>query len=1039
MANTDLISSVVSSESFKELERLNLLLDATVEKFVSALGSAKAFDAGITGSGSLKEFKEATKSLVTEQQKLTKISNDIVAVQEKRILAEGRLSQVLAQEKILLQQTNKENTNRAKIQLTEAGSLSRLEAVRVRLLASQKALNLTTEEGQRKNALYIKSLDKITESIRAGSAAAERQRMNVGNYQGSAKIIVDAMERARVKVIDLEKAFGKAGPEAQQARKEFETLKRVTDNPQFLNISAKVGDTTKELRYFTKQLNQMEDAGLKNSAVYKEVQARLAHLTDQLSDTRAEVKALSSDTRGFDLFAGSVRLAADSFQTAAGAAVLFGASEEDAAKATRTLIAVQSVANGVKSIAKDLTTEGTAANKVYAFVQLQMAAAANTAATATGRLALATKALAGGVVVLGLMALAKVMNLFGNETENTTDAIDKQNEAIQRLDDSYELLNREISRGERLQIARAKLLGKDDEDITEIQIKNNERRIVGLGNEYQAIQKVIDANSEARFAAIRQVESLPSGIMNEGRKKNAIIKINEEYAARTKDLFKKQNDIANQQQDINVDNQVLEINNQISFNEKKATVTDKGAKEVRKIKQDNGNKELEEAKLRAEELAKFEAGLSGGASAAGRTIEEIKAEKAVKAFERVRDDEKNVFTQRLLAGKIAAQLQIEQLQKVADFEKNKLTEEAIEEKESILGRKLTATERIDVAIKTASQRLAIEKKLETDIFEVNYDAADKEKAILKGVADFKKEQDEKELEADKKKKEELLQKEKDFQDQKKKLLTDLQKEAENTLVAFIDAGFQKQKQRLDQESIMLDKNKAKQLDRINALNISEEEKAAKIAILDANVQAGKESIARRQRQIDIDKARFDKQKAIFDIGIATAVAIVKVIPNPVLIALVSAISALQLAAVIARPIPQFKTGKKKGQRVDGGMAYVDDGGRAEVVEREGGGIEIGTSKARVTYLSDNDIVHPSIDAYLQSIKNKSGGITEQKSDANFIKWQIENASLQTERMIEAYKSSPKAVVNISPFGLEVLEKTQNGWINYIDKMVRHKK
>ncbi|MBK7885467.1 MAG: hypothetical protein IPJ81_18005 [Chitinophagaceae bacterium] len=114
------------------------------------------------------------------------------------------------------------------------------------------------------------------------------------------------------------------------------------------------------------------------------------------------MKALSSDTRGFDLFAGSVTFAADAFETAAGAAVLFGASEEDAAAATATLTAIQSISNGVKGIANELTTRGTAANKLFAFAQLQVKTAFDVTATSAARLRAALITIGIGALIVGV-------------------------------------------------------------------------------------------------------------------------------------------------------------------------------------------------------------------------------------------------------------------------------------------------------------------------------------------------------------------------------------------------------------------------------------------------------------------------------------------------------------------------------------------------------------------------------------------------------------------------------------------------------------
>lgn len=291
---------------------------------------------------------------------------------------------------------------------------------------------------------------------------------------GSAKIIVGAMEQAKDRVVKLENEFGKLSPQASEARKELSALSLITQNPKFLNIASRVGDANQELKFFTKTLIELEDAGLKNTEVYRDVQARLAQLTDQISDTKQEVKALASDTRGFDLFAGAVSFTADVFQTAAGAAELFGASQEDATKAIKNLMAIQSVSNGVKGIAKELTDKGTFANKLFTFSQNQMTIAVAASSTAFQRLRaiLITTGIGALVVGVGLLianfhklkdlfsgvsASQKKMNdaliegsknaaaqrtnleLLYNAATNTAKGIDAQKKAAKELQETYPL------------------------------------------------------------------------------------------------------------------------------------------------------------------------------------------------------------------------------------------------------------------------------------------------------------------------------------------------------------------------------------------------------------------------------------------------------------------------------------------------------------------------------------------------------------------------------------------------------------------------
>lgn len=367
-------------------------------------------------------------------------------------LAAGReaLAKTIAKNKAEIRSEALERDRLAKVLTTENGSREKAQAIIDLLINKGKKLNLETEQGRRVNEAYNATIAKQNEFILKNADVETKRIKNVGNYSKSAQIIVDAIDKQRLKLKELEDQQvkvqnfgsrtvitgfgvnqGKAGNDTPKQTEDFAKLQnqinatkatiegfsRITAQPNFLNVAGKVGDATAEVKFFTKSLIDLERQGLGDSAAAKELRKNLAELTDQISDAKAEVKALSSDTRGFDLFAGSVTFAADAMQTFAGAAVLAGASEEDAAEATRTLVAIQSVANGVKGIANELTTRGTAANKVYAYSQKLYATATDESAGATVRLAAAGKLLMG----IGLIAiLGLVISNWGKIKEVLT-------------------------------------------------------------------------------------------------------------------------------------------------------------------------------------------------------------------------------------------------------------------------------------------------------------------------------------------------------------------------------------------------------------------------------------------------------------------------------------------------------------------------------------------------------------------------------------------------------------------------------------------
>jgi hypothetical protein len=499
------INEIVSEQAFKDVERLQEIMAATLKTFEDSASSVKEFDAALRSAKSIPELNKAIadnikleKEMVRQQQEIEKLNKQKVATERAvEALSRDRIKTETEALK-LMNLKNKESEKSAKQARDEADAYVRLKKEYNQVAAEAKRLTVEYGANNEKAAEATKRAKALHDQLLAVESAVGQNQRNVGNYPESARIIVEAMERARKKVAEVGKSFGPMTPEAQAARKEFDALDRITQNPQFLNIAAKAGDSTKELRLFTKQLVEMEDAGLKNTDVYRDLQHRLAQLTDQIGDTRAEIKALSSDTRGFDLFAGAVNFAADAFQTFAGAAALAGKSEEETAQATKTLIAIQSVSNGVKGIANELTTKGTFANKAYAFVMKQVAILTSGATSATQKLGAAMKTIGIGLIIAGIAYLIDKLDVFGDtsekaeeETKKLTDAIEQQRKAVDRLNSSLDASSKlRIEKIKQDGLQRKQLQSDIDKEIADEEIATKEKQL-----------KILEAQEKRSFAA----------------------------------------------------------------------------------------------------------------------------------------------------------------------------------------------------------------------------------------------------------------------------------------------------------------------------------------------------------------------------------------------------------------------------------------------------------------------------------------------------------------------------------------------------------
>lgn len=389
-------------------------LDSSGSSFKDAIANL------VNLNNQLKQNKAAQKELQGQRDIFSKMDQDLPDVQKGLAAIAAKEQELVAQEKLLrgeITATNKEIRQRINLNRADVDTREFIKQ-QITDLKSERDLkvNINTDDGLARLAEINAEIDRLNKILEQTADNLEQRKINIGNYPGAAKIIVDALEKTRVKSEQLNTTLGASHPAAQAARREFDALSRIVERPQFLKVAANVGDATKEVRHFTKELIYLEREGLGNSEVANDLREKLAELTDQIGDTRAEVKALSSDSRDFDLFAGAVNIVADAFQTAAGFIGLYSDNEKEVQEITKNLIAITAVSNGVKSIANELTTRGTAANKIYAFFQNQVAIATSTSASATARLGAALKLLTTGIVIGAIIAIitnfTKLKNLI---------------------------------------------------------------------------------------------------------------------------------------------------------------------------------------------------------------------------------------------------------------------------------------------------------------------------------------------------------------------------------------------------------------------------------------------------------------------------------------------------------------------------------------------------------------------------------------------------------------------------------------------------
>lgn len=153
---------------------------------------------------------------------------------------------------------------------------------------------------------------------------------------------------------------------------------------------------------------------------------------------------------------------------------------------------------------------------------------------------------------------------------------------------------------------------------------------------------------------------------------------------------------------------------------------------------------------------------------------------------------------------------------------------------------------------------------------------------------------------------------------RKKELHDLEIQLANKTIeaiqSMVDNGYEKQKNAVQALIDLNNKFSEAETERINNSTLNEQDKAAKLIQLKAETEAKNTQYAREQKEIDIKKAKFDRDVAIAKIILNTALAVTNAISTgdpytaALRAAIVGAIGAAELAIAVATPIPSYGEG-----------------------------------------------------------------------------------------------------------------------------------
>jgi len=261
------------------------------------------------------------------------------------------------------------------------------------------------------------------------------------------------------------------------------------------------------------------------------------------------------------------------------------------------------------------------------------------------------------------------------------------------------------------------------------------------------------------------------------------------------------------------------------------------------------------------------------------------------------------------------------------------------------------------------------------------------------------------------------------------------KEAMTAIISIEDSAFERKKARIEAEIALIDRRREAELSAINSSTLNEQQKRSALLITEKQAAEQKAALQKQAKEEDIKKAKFDKAAAILSIAVHTAEAIAGAVAQFPLtggmpfVAINAAIGAAQIAAVAAKPIPQYADGTDFHP---GGPAIVGEGQFKELVQTPGGtfiadkamllpDLAAGSKVTPINENTINDLMNIAL------VRSMADHFTVEKHDNTELK-QINGALKQNNRLLTKLVEKQKPPT--------VIFKADGNWNDYIRRSVK---
>lgn len=526
----------------------------------------------------------------------------------------------------------------------------------------------------------IIELKEAQKGLDKGSAEFARLGAEIKNTQAAAKTFetqlrsqmaitgkqANTLELMRTKLTGMKSALSQMEAGTPMFNQQSLAIEQL--NTELKELEAAYGDNQREvgnyanatkslrgeLRQYTEQLAQMVLAGQKGTAEYDALAQKVGQMKDAMGDAGASVNSFADDTQQVRAISNSFSLLQQSMGQVASMMALTGANAGDISKVMAVMGGIVGALTVGQNIFNELQREGTirmvwagAATKATAAMQVVFG---KSVIGASGALNLFGKALIatgiGAIVVaLGLLIanFDKIVQLFSRsaraakEAEDANKAYEESVKDISAAKEKLKLQQDDFIKNLELEtqqaILAAKKQGKSAEDIAQITIDADKKKLAQLRSTQAEREQMASDEAAAAFKAMKAQEFLLTKI-KEGSKQY------EEATKRVNELS-----VAHQQ----ARNAFVEVGREIQLLSVSIQLAEQAATETFKSEQ---KERVEAARAAAKERRDIEL-------AAMRELED-------ELLKTIKDETERAIAQRELAG----QREIEDLRKRLATERN---------------------------------------------------------------------------------------------------------------------------------------------------------------------------------------------------------------------------------------------------------------------------------------------------------------------------------------------------------------------------------